>query len=169
MGDPAISQSQAVTGTSIHTEYANRKIPIVLGNNDVSAGINRVAQYLRAERWHITANCVNLIYEIKKYRWKVWANKKLQVANNPYEQPHKKDDHALDSARYFFMGHTRPLSLQEEEASRARRSLQLGAEVAGGVSLAISSSPDNFWTDRVTPTTWDSSNSWDDDTMGNEW
>lgn len=105
--DPALAQSQAVTGTSIQTEYAIRGIGMLLGNNDVVTGIAKVNQYLSLRKdgtpsWHITRNCANLIREISRLRWKTWASKKQASQNNPYDQIHKKDDHACDECRYFF-------------------------------------------------------------------
>ena len=35
-------------------------------------------------------------------RWATYTSKKLQYENNKQEKIHKKDDHASDSARYFF-------------------------------------------------------------------
>ena len=52
--------------------------------------------------WTITANCTNLIKEMKKLRWATFQSKKSIFENNRKEQIHKKDDHAADSARYFF-------------------------------------------------------------------
>lgn len=105
--DPALAQKQAVTGTSIQTEYAIRGIGMVLGNNDVMTGVAKVNEYLALRKngrpsWHITRNCANLIREISRLRWKTWASKKQQSQNNPYDQIHKKDDHACDECRYFF-------------------------------------------------------------------
>jgi hypothetical protein len=39
---------------------------------------------------------------MQRLRWKTWASKKMANRNNKYDQIHKKDDHACDSARYFF-------------------------------------------------------------------
>jgi hypothetical protein len=105
--DPALAQRNAVTGTSIQTEYAIRGIGMALGNNDVLTGVAKVNEYLALNsdnkpRWHVTQNCANLIREMQRLRWKTWASKKQQSQNNPYDQIHKKDDHACDSARYFF-------------------------------------------------------------------
>jgi phage terminase large subunit-like protein len=105
--DPALAQRQGVTGTSIQTEYAIRGVGMVLGNNDVITGVAKVNQYLAIQAdgkpsWRITRNCANLIKEIARLRWKTWASKKQAADNNPYDQIHKKDDHACDSARYFF-------------------------------------------------------------------
>lgn len=107
VGDPAIAQRQAVTGSSIQTEYSMHGIYVTLGNNDVLSGINKINSYLsyndkRKPRWYITENCVELIKEIQKYRWKTWSNKKSERQNNKFDVPHKKNDHACDSARYFF-------------------------------------------------------------------
>lgn len=109
VGDPAIAQRQAVTGTSIQAEYAQHGIYVTLGSNEVLAGINKINAYLsydlktgKQPRWHITESCPNLIREIQKYRWKTWANKKSERQNNKFDVPHKKDDHACDSSRYFY-------------------------------------------------------------------
>jgi len=114
--DPALAQRNAVTGTSIQTEYAMRGVGMATGNNDVLVGVAKVKQYLDTGKddkpnWLITANCGNLIKEMQRLRWKTWASKKQQADNNPYDQIHKKDDHACDSARYFFsfMPELRPI------------------------------------------------------------
>lgn len=108
VGDPSIRNRDPITGTSIFEEYVKYGIPIVLANNDVAAGVNRVARYLKLAadgrpNLMITKNCTNLIWEMNRYRWKTYANKKLQNKNNAHEQAHKKDDHACDSLRYFIM------------------------------------------------------------------
>jgi phage terminase large subunit-like protein len=105
--DPALAQRQGVTGTSIQTEYAQHGIPVIPGNNDVLSGVNRINQYLKLTgegkpRWYITRNCPNLIREMQRLRWKTYASKKLASQNNRHDLIHKKDDHAPDSARYFF-------------------------------------------------------------------
>ena len=108
VGDPAINQRSGITGTSIKQEYADEGIYIADGNNDVLSGINRMVSYLKQvgedkqPLWTITANCTNLIKEMKKLRWATYQSKKSQFENNKQEKIHKKDDHACDSARYFF-------------------------------------------------------------------
>jgi phage terminase large subunit-like protein len=120
VADPAITQRQGITGTSIQTEYAIRGIGFVLGNNDMLTGIAKVNQYLEVRdgkpHWYITRNCVNLISELQKLRWKTWASKKQQYQNNPSDMIHKKDDHATDECRYFFslMPTLGPLSLPNQ-------------------------------------------------------
>lgn len=109
IGDPSIRNTDPITGTSIHLDYTEHGIPILLGNNDVQAGINKVASYLEAvgegdvPQLVITRNCQNLIYEMQRYRFKTFASRKLRNDNNNREVAHKKDDHACDSLRYFVM------------------------------------------------------------------
>lgn len=105
VGDPSIRNTDPITGTSVLLEYMDFGIPIVLGNNDVRAGINRVARYFQGieahPRLYITKNCHNLLREIPRYRWGHWANRKMRSDRNKKEEPHKKDDHAVDALRYL--------------------------------------------------------------------
>lgn len=107
VGDPSIAQRNAVTGDSIQAQYAIHGVEVILGNNDVISGLNKMNAYQKVNalgkpRWYITNNCTHLLDEIPKYRWKTWSNKKSERDNNVYDVPHKKNDHACDSARYFF-------------------------------------------------------------------
>jgi hypothetical protein len=64
-------------------------------NKDMFSGIERVKSYLKINggkpRLYIFKNCVNLIRELKSYRW------------GDGENPKKYDDHALDELRYYLM------------------------------------------------------------------
>ncbi len=60
-------------------------------NKDLFSGINRVKSYFKSNKLFIFKNCVNLIRELKGYRW----------GNG--DSPIKKDDHALDELRYYVM------------------------------------------------------------------
>ncbi len=60
----------------------------------------------RIPRLLLDPRCEKVIWEAKRYRWKTYADKKKQFENNPYDEPHKKDDHAMDALRYLIM--TRP-------------------------------------------------------------
>jgi phage terminase large subunit-like protein len=108
VADPSIRNTDPITGTSIQTEYIKYGIPFVLANNDVKAGINRVARYLQVRgdgraNWTVTPDCYNLIKEMQRYRWKTYSSKKIQTQNNPFDAPHKQNDHATDALRYFIM------------------------------------------------------------------
>lgn len=63
-------------------------------NKDLFSGINRVKQYLMTDgkpRLFIFDCCVNLIRELKSYRW------------GDGDRPVKSDDHCLDELRYYLM------------------------------------------------------------------
>ena len=60
-------------------------------NKDLFTGINRVKSYFKNDKLFIFKNCVNLIREIKAYRW------------GKEDVPIKKDDHSLDELRYYIM------------------------------------------------------------------
>jgi phage terminase large subunit-like protein len=108
IADPSIKNTDPITGTSILQEYVKFGLPFSLANNDVKAGIERVSSYLvpRAggeSLWRITKDCKNTIREMARYKWSTYQSKKLDARYNRKEDPHKKDDHACDSLRYFLM------------------------------------------------------------------
>lgn len=104
VGDPAIQQRNGETGHSIHTAYSQEGIYIALANNDARSSVDRINDYIdpRRTKWFIADNCVNLIHEMKRARWKVNDSAKVRAKQNPTEGLVKKDDHSVDSARYFF-------------------------------------------------------------------
>lgn len=144
IADPSIVNRNGVTGTSVLTEYQKYGLSWMTGNNDVRAGIIRVRRYLNTTKYvgrrvhplfskstnatkpdefprlRITPNCHNLIWELKRYRWKTYANKKLQYENNAYDEPHKKDDHACDALRYALMSQPDLAADGEEQGAAAR-------------------------------------------------
>ena len=107
VGDPAIRQRNAVTGNSIQVEYALRNVFIAEGNNNVDVGINKMKQYIgipgsQEPMWTISEDCHMLIKNMQRYRWDEWATKKQAEKNDVKQTPKKKDDHDIDSVRYFF-------------------------------------------------------------------
>lgn len=105
VGDPSIAQRSAVSATkdSIQIAYMKQGIPILLGNNDQAIGVEKMNRFLGPPvRWVITENCWNLIRQMQRLRWQIFEQPKKRRENNLKEQLHKKDDHATDSARYFF-------------------------------------------------------------------
>ncbi len=70
-------------------------------NKDVFSGIARVKEYFKNDRIFIFKSCVNLIRELKSYRW------------GKGDLPIKRDDHCVDELRYFIM--TRPKSTKPIE------------------------------------------------------
>lgn len=116
VGDPSIKNRNAQTLTSIQQDYIKHGVYIILGNNDKLAGINRVRSYLKKgpdegslkelngkPMWVVTRSCQKLIWEMGRYRRKQWVNRKVASQNNLQEEPVDRDNHALDSSRYFIM------------------------------------------------------------------
>lgn len=69
------------------------------GNNEISAGINKLVEMLQKNKLLINSKCVNLIHELESYRY---AEKK-DDRNTP-EIPLDNENHALDALRYSVMG-----------------------------------------------------------------
>ena len=69
-------------------------------DKDLFSGITRVKEYLKNGRLFIFRTCVNLIKEIKNYRW------------GDGDTPRKVMDHGLDELRYFIM--SRPKNEEPE-------------------------------------------------------
>jgi len=81
--DPASKQKrQDSDGTSIFEQYQIEGIPVVAGNNDVRAGIDKVTQYLSDEvdgkkKLLVFETCEHHIDEYGSYRWKDNQNGEL--------------------------------------------------------------------------------------------
>lgn len=108
VGDPSIKNRNAISMTSVQQEYIKNGVFIILGNNDVMAGVNRVRSYLNPGKdshpmWIITRNCEKLIWEMGRYRKKKYASSKVAAEHNAPEEPIDRDNHALDASRYFMM------------------------------------------------------------------
>lgn len=161
VGDPSIKNVDPITGTSIQIEYIDNGIPVLLGNNDVHAGILRVATLLtptgpvgaQRPRLYFTRNCSNAIFEHARYRWQKWAVRKHNEERNKKEEPVKKGDHTCDAVRYI--ASSRPQiedgqSIPENRGSRgASESVSPYAEVRADTS---DTQPESY-----------------DDTLGIEW
>jgi phage terminase large subunit-like protein len=100
--DPSMSQKNGITATSVMDEYRRLDIPVVAGKKDVHGGINKMNEYFRQNKWFITENCPNLAKEIPRYSWKTYTSEKIADRSNKREEPNKKNDHAIDSSKYFF-------------------------------------------------------------------
>jgi hypothetical protein len=108
-GDPAMKQRTAESGSSIQQLYNDQGIYLALDSvpRAVDPGINKMTQYMTINPatgrpfWQIS-DCPNLTRELRQLHWSYYASGKMEDANNPKETIHKKDDHAPDSARYFF-------------------------------------------------------------------
>lgn len=95
--DSAAGQRTLASSKSVSELFHERGIAVnPRVNKELFSGISRVRSYFaeRPPKIYIFRNCVNLIREIKCYRW------------GEGDAPVKKDDHALDELRYYLM--TRP-------------------------------------------------------------
>jgi PBSX family phage terminase large subunit len=102
MGDPSMSQTSAITGTSPLQTYRELGIPLMQAKKDVAGGIDKMNEYFKYDMWTITDDCPNTIREFRGYSFKIYNSPKISDRNNPREEPNKKKDHTPDSARYFF-------------------------------------------------------------------
>lgn len=103
IADPAIKQRQQSTGVSLQIEYSLNGVNWATGQErDINAGLDKMINYLRLRKWYICDNCTSLIREMKGYKRGDYASSKTRATNNLKETPVKKNDHAIDSCRYFF-------------------------------------------------------------------
>jgi PBSX family phage terminase large subunit len=104
---------------SLYDEYADNGIYAQPGENDVDAGINRVAEYFKQGKIKIFNTCKNLIYELERYHW---AEERETVSGILKPKPFKSLDHACDALRYIVMsrpGTSRNLEPKPERGSVA--------------------------------------------------
>lgn len=110
--DSAANQKTLAAEKSV-TElfYEHRILADTDVEKDIWTGVQRVKQYLKLREHPQTAvwprgkpklfifrNCVNMIREIKSYRWKPRTSEQ----DGP-EKPIKKNDHAMDDLKYYIM------------------------------------------------------------------
>jgi PBSX family phage terminase large subunit len=111
---------------SVIQEYNDYGIYPVPGNNDVSASINRIKEYLKVQpkkphpiiagkigspRMYIFRSCEHTIDEMTKYHWR----KVGTMANrNPLESVSDIDDHTVDALRYMIMARWPSAPAKEE-------------------------------------------------------
>jgi phage terminase large subunit-like protein len=121
MGDPSMSQKTAETGTSPAMIYRENGIPLMLGKKDVAGRIDKMNEYLKYDKWHITQQCPNTIKEIRGYSFAIFTSPKIADRSNVRETPKKKNDHCPDSAGYFY--NYMPYLAPEYKTSAKHRSL----------------------------------------------
>ena len=80
-------------------ELKKRGMHVVHANNDVENGIQMMTSEMAKGNLYVLEECTNTIREIESY---VWDSK---AAERGYDQPLKKDDHAVDALRYCIASH----------------------------------------------------------------
>lgn len=99
--DPSVKATRGATGKSdydIYLENLPNGFPLLMAQNDVTAGIDRVKSYLKPDkngkpRVYIFETCTHLIDEILQYRWEEQLVSR-QGKVNEKEKPVKNNDHA---------------------------------------------------------------------------
>ena len=117
---------------SVIQEYNDYGIYPVAGNNDVSASINRIKEFLKivpnrphpikhdqigSPRLFITRNCEHTIEEITKYHWR---KVNTMTNRNPLESVSDIDDHTVDALRYMIMSRWPSAPKKEELVMRKK-------------------------------------------------
>jgi len=85
---------------SLYDEYTDNNIHAEMGENDVDAGINRVAEAFKANKIKIFSTCKHLIYELERYHW---SEEKTTVHGEMKPKPYHMNSHLADCLRYMVM------------------------------------------------------------------
>lgn len=87
------------SAASFKTELRRKGMHTVDANNNVEDGIYKMTSEMKDGKILICAECKNLIREIESYVWDSRAGEK------GYDEPMKRDDHAIDALRYVIASH----------------------------------------------------------------
>lgn len=109
---------------SLFDEYADNGVYPICAENDVFAGINRVAEYFKNGRVKIFASCKNLIAELERYHW---AEERETISGVVQPKPYKAFDHAVDCLRYLIM--SRSHGSKEPKPRSKDRAMPLAGEL----------------------------------------
>lgn len=119
--DPACKARDATTGKSVIQEYAGHGLYFMAANNDVAAGIDRCASYLRVDperihpltkqkgspRFFVFKTCQHFLDEVLDYQWQRLKTG-IGEKNEP-EAPRKYKDHCMNEWRYCMMHFADPI------------------------------------------------------------
>ena len=98
-------------------------------NNDVGAGITRIREYLqldsnqKAHLYIFKDKCPNLCRELVGYRYKELTDMQLRTRSSS-EEPVKKNDDAMDAARYMVITRPKTPSIMQKPLTRVQRDIQ---------------------------------------------
>lgn len=87
------------SAASFKVELRKRGIHVIDADNDVLSGITVLSSELNRGALLICSDCKNLIREVEGYVWDPKA------ADKGWDEPLKKDDHAIDALRYIIYSH----------------------------------------------------------------
>ncbi len=101
--DSAANQRTLASVKSVTELFYERGVAVNPNvDKNLFSGVARVKEYFKTDRIFIFRSCVNLIRELKSYRW------------GDGDAPVKRDDHCLDELRYFIC--SRPKTERSEYA-----------------------------------------------------
>ncbi len=103
-------------GKSVWTDLQSKGVPLIEANKDELRNISVVNRKFKRLELYITRNCVELIEEIKNYRWK-----KVRVTgeNAIQESPVDRDNHLIDSLLYA-IAYIEDLNSEDPKLKHAR-------------------------------------------------
>lgn len=152
---------------SILEEYEDYGLYFIPANNEKLGGINRVKEFLKphparkhpvtnerpAPRLYVFQNCVNLIQELRQYKWKKYRGGGNR--NDP-EQAVDYADHAVDALRYLVMTrfpapNRRPIGSQMLTSEHRRNMNDMASDLPS--SHVGDDELGSFYADSVTPIT----------------
>lgn len=87
------------SAASFQVELRKKGIHVTHAENDVLNGIITMTDMMKKGLVKILKNCTNLIREIERYSWDP------KESDKGYDEPIKKDDHAVDALRYALFSH----------------------------------------------------------------
>jgi len=97
LADPSINKVER-DGQNVNSEFQRYGVNWIGADNDVIQGINHVNELFKRDQLLVCENCTNTLREIGSYKWR---SIKPGQERNDYEEPIKKDDHAMDCTRYL--------------------------------------------------------------------
>lgn len=106
-------------GKSVWSELENLGLPLLPSNKDELRNITFANMRFKKMTLFITRNCVNLIREIREYRWQ-----KVTITSNirPKEKPIDKNNHAIDAMLYV-IAYIEDLKSESPESIKNRNSI----------------------------------------------
>lgn len=107
-------------GKSVWTDLESKGLFLLPSNKDELRNISNVNTRFKKSQLFITRNCVNLIREIKRYKWK---KVRLGDQKNHLETPVDKDNHAIDALLYL-TAYIEDLRSQDPKIPRYEDSLE---------------------------------------------
>ncbi len=109
---------------SLFDEFSENGVYPNAAENDVDAGVNRVAEVFKRKKIKIFNTCRNLIAELERYHW---SEERETVTGVTKPKPYKVFDHAVDCLRYIVM--SRASGIKEPVLKSRDRAIPMAGEL----------------------------------------